>query len=149
MYLLSLDFDTIASSVDWLNYSTLLFNCPYCRKFLFKLPSIICSTPKNPLVGPSEFGCFGTCMNRSGRFGWILKMTPQNDATGLMGKSESTREDQVGLLFSALSPICSPHLTQGRNPWVVFRVRVLGVKYYPVIWVFPKMVIPNSYWFSY
>ena len=52
MYLLSLDVDTIASSVDWLDfaiassvdwldYSTLLFNCPYCRKFLFKLPSMI------------------------------------------------------------------------------------------------------------
>ena len=25
----------------WLDYSTLLFNCPYCRKFLFKFPSII------------------------------------------------------------------------------------------------------------
>ena len=25
----------------WLDYSTLLFNCPYCRKFLFKLPSMI------------------------------------------------------------------------------------------------------------
>ena len=30
----------IASSFCWLDYSTLLFNCPYCRKFLFKLPSI-------------------------------------------------------------------------------------------------------------
>ena len=40
MYLLSSDFRAIASSFCWLDYSTLLFNCPYCRKFLFKLPSI-------------------------------------------------------------------------------------------------------------
>ena len=39
MYLLSSDFRAIASSFCWLDYSTLLFNCPYCRKFLFKLPS--------------------------------------------------------------------------------------------------------------
>ena len=32
----------IASSFCWLDYSTLLFNCPYCRKFLFKLPSMNC-----------------------------------------------------------------------------------------------------------
>ena len=38
--LLSSDFRAIASSFGWLDYSTLLFNCPYCRKFLFKLPSI-------------------------------------------------------------------------------------------------------------
>ena len=37
---LSSDFRAIASSFCWLDYSTLLFNCPYCRKFLFKLPSI-------------------------------------------------------------------------------------------------------------
>jgi len=36
----SSDFRAIASSFCWLDYSTLLFNCPYCRKFLFKLPSI-------------------------------------------------------------------------------------------------------------
>ena len=41
MYLLSSDFRAIASSFCWLDYSTLLFNCPYCRKFLFKLPSTI------------------------------------------------------------------------------------------------------------
>ena len=35
-----LTFRAIASSFCWLDYSTLLFNCPYCRKFLFKLPSI-------------------------------------------------------------------------------------------------------------
>ena len=39
MYLLSSDFRAIASSFCWLDYSSLLFNCPYCRKFLFKLPS--------------------------------------------------------------------------------------------------------------
>ena len=31
----------LLTSFCWLDYSTLLFNCPYCRKFLFKLPSII------------------------------------------------------------------------------------------------------------
>ena len=41
MYLLSSDFRAIASSFCWLDYSTLLFNCPYCRKFLFKLPSLV------------------------------------------------------------------------------------------------------------
>ena len=41
MYLLSSDFLAIASSFCWLDYPTLLFNCPYCGKFLFKLPSII------------------------------------------------------------------------------------------------------------
>ena len=41
MYLLSSDFRAIASSFCWLDYSTLLFNSPYCRKFLFKLPSTI------------------------------------------------------------------------------------------------------------
>ena len=41
MYLLSSDFRAIASSSFRLDYSTLLFNCPYCRKFLFKLPSTI------------------------------------------------------------------------------------------------------------
>ena len=30
----------LLTSFCWLHYSTLLFNCPYCRKFLFKLPSI-------------------------------------------------------------------------------------------------------------
>ena len=35
----SLTFGAIASSFCWLDYSNLLFNCPYCRKFLFKLPS--------------------------------------------------------------------------------------------------------------
>ena len=48
MYLLSSDFRAIASSFCWLDYSTLLFNCPYCRKFLFKLPSttpvLLCTT---------------------------------------------------------------------------------------------------------
>ena len=42
MYLLSSDFRASASSsfrLDWLSH--LLFNCPYCRKFLFKLPSNI------------------------------------------------------------------------------------------------------------
>ena len=48
MYLLSSDFRAIASSFCWLDYSTLLFNCPYCRKFLFKLPSI--SRWNNPLI---------------------------------------------------------------------------------------------------
>ena len=43
MYLLSSDFRAIASSFCWLDYSTVLFNCPYCRKFLFKLPSTICT----------------------------------------------------------------------------------------------------------
>ena len=47
MYLLSSDFRAIASSFCWLDYSTLLFNCPYCRKFLFKLPSIILHQPTN------------------------------------------------------------------------------------------------------
>ena len=42
MYLLSSDFRAIASSFCWLDcLCHLLFNCPYCRKFLFKLPSII------------------------------------------------------------------------------------------------------------
>ena len=40
VYLLSSDFRASASSSFRLDYSTLLFNCPYCRKFLFKLPSI-------------------------------------------------------------------------------------------------------------
>ena len=35
MYLLSSDFHAIASSFFWLDYSTLLFNCPYCRKLDF------------------------------------------------------------------------------------------------------------------
>ena len=34
-------FYAIASSFCWLDFSALLFNCPYSRKFLFKLPSII------------------------------------------------------------------------------------------------------------
>ena len=33
----------LLTSFCLLDYSTLLFNCPYCRKFLFKLPSIIIS----------------------------------------------------------------------------------------------------------
>ena len=47
----SLTFGADVSSFFWLSrycifflltwHSTLLFNCPYCRKFLFKLPSII------------------------------------------------------------------------------------------------------------
>ena len=36
-----LTFALLQSSFCWLDYSTLLFNCPYCRKFLFKLPSNI------------------------------------------------------------------------------------------------------------
>ena len=31
----------LLTSFCWLDYSTPLFNFPYCRKFLFKLPSII------------------------------------------------------------------------------------------------------------
>ena len=49
MYLLSSDFRAIASSFCWLDYSTLLFNCPYCRKFLFKLPSITFNSPPHPV----------------------------------------------------------------------------------------------------
>ena len=41
MYLLSSDFCAIASSFCWLDYSTLLFNCPYVGSLLFKLPSMI------------------------------------------------------------------------------------------------------------
>ena len=41
MYLLSSDFRASASSSFRLDCTTLLFNCPYCRKFLFKLPSMI------------------------------------------------------------------------------------------------------------
>ena len=50
MYLLSSDFRAIASSFCWLDYSTLLFNCPYCRKFLFKLPSTINSREKKDVL---------------------------------------------------------------------------------------------------
>ena len=35
VYLLSSDFRASASSFCWLDYSTLLFNCPYCRKLDF------------------------------------------------------------------------------------------------------------------
>ena len=75
MYVLSSDFRAIASSFCWLDYSTLLFNCPYCRKFLFKLPSSTIS-PIIGSAGPPKFFFSGEKSDVKGS--WFLSGEDRN-----------------------------------------------------------------------